>query len=472
MDVLLLAIGLVIGVLAGWLAAVLTRGGPGTAAPVHDDPALVAARHDADVLRMRAEEAAERTRLQAAAAADHAEAAASLAAADATIDGLRGQLADRTAQSRTLEQRHGELTAAERRRLSDEAAERERLATAEGAVMTALAPIRETLQTMAGKVTELETQRAEQYGAIEQQLAQTREANEQVRATAEGLASSLRNNSVRGAWGEAQLRRIVEAAGLTQRVDFDLQTSTTGEDGTRRPDMVVRLPEGRCIAVDAKVPLAKFLEANEIPATATGVEGARREALLKEHVKAVRAHIDALSAKGYWAEFDSPEFVVAFLPSESLLSAALGADPSLLDHSFGKRVALASPVNLWAVLKTVAHTWNQQRLTDEAQTLFTLSNTLYERLGLLAARAEKLRGSIEGTVRSYNAFVGTLESRVLVTARQINRMDESKIIGEVRPIDATARPLTQAELLADEPSLEIALDAAPPRPVLEAAGTR
>jgi DNA recombination protein RmuC len=164
-------------------------------------------------------------------------------------------------------------------------------------------------------------------------------------------------------------------------------------------------------------------------------------------VKAVRAHIDALGAKGYWTDLDSPEFVVAFLPSESLLSAALATDPSLMDYSFGKKVLLASPVNLWAVLKTVSYTWNQQRLTDDAHRLFDLSETLYARLRTLAERAEGLRGAIESTVKRYNEFASTLETRVLVTARQINRLDESKILGEPGFVDQTPRPLTAPELL-------------------------
>jgi DNA recombination protein RmuC len=219
----------------------------------------------------------------------------------------------------------------------------------------------------------------------------------------------------------------------------------------RRPDLVVRLPEGKCIAVDAKVPLAAFIQANEIPAGATGAEAARRDALLQDHVKAVRAHIDALSAKGYWTDLDSPEFVVAFLPSEALLSAALAADPALLDYSFSKRVALASPVNLWAVLKTVAYTWNQQRLTDDAHRLFKLSETLYSRFGTLADRAEALRTSLERTVRAYNEFAGTLENRVLVTARQLQGLDEGRILGEAKPVETTPRMLTAPELAVPEP---------------------
>ena len=419
MEALLALAGLLVGVLVGVLLGAVLAGRRRAV----EDPA-VAGRHEADLLRTRAE--GERVA---------GDLRAELAAYEATIDGLQRELG--AAERRAKEERLAR---------SAEAEERRRREQEEGRVLAALAPVQETLRTVQGKVDELEQQRAAQYGALEQQLLATRASSDQVRNTAESLAAALRHNSMRGAWGETQLRRLVESAGLTNRVDFDLQVSTTTADGTRRPDLVVRLPEGKCIAVDAKVPLAAFIEANEIPPTAVGAEAARRESLMRDHVKAVRSHIDALAAKGYWTDFHSPEFVVAFLPSESLLSAALAADPSLLDYSFSKRVALASPVNLWAVLKTVAYTWTQQALTEDAHRLFTLSRTLYERLSLLAQRAEKLRGALERTVTTYNEFAATLESRVLVTGRQINRMDESRILGEAAPIDTVPRPFTAPEL--------------------------
>jgi DNA recombination protein RmuC len=424
MDALLPLAALVVGVVLGALLASVLAGRRRTG----EDPAVLAGRHEAALLRVRAEGDAVAADLRT-----------ELAAYEATIDGLQRELA--AAERRAKEDRIARSTEAEQRRLREQE---------ESRVLAALSPVQETLRTVQGKVTELEQQRAAQYATIEQQLLATRASSDQVRSTAESLAAALRHNSMRGAWGETQLRRLVESAGLTNRVDFDLQVSTTTEDGTRRPDLVVRLPEGKSIAVDAKVPLAAFIEANEIPETAVGAEAARRAALMKEHVKAVRSHIDALASKGYWTDFHSPEFVVAFLPSESLLSAALGADPSLLDYSFSKRVALASPVNLWAVLKTVAYTWTQQELTEDAHRLFTLSRTLYDRLSLLAQRAEKLRGALERTVTTYNEFAATLESRVLVTGRQINRMDESKILGEAEPLDAVPRPFTAPELTTRE----------------------
>ena len=251
-------------------------------------------------------------------------------------------------------------------------------------------------------------------------------------------------------WGETQLRRVVEAAGLTRYVDFDTQTSITSDAGAGRPDMVIRLPGDKAIAVDAKVPLDAYLEASAIPLTALGAEGARRKALLDKHVKAVRAHVDALAKKTYWAGLSSsPEFVVCFVPSESLLAAALEEDPSLLDYAFGKRVALASPVNLWAVLKTVAYTWTQQDVSQEARALFELGNELYERLGKLAGHADDLRRAIERTVDSYNRFAGSLESRVLVTARRFPGIDQTKLdaLGAPALVEKAPRRLTAPELL-------------------------
>jgi DNA recombination protein RmuC len=202
--------------------------------------------------------------------------------------------------------------------------------------------------------------------------------------------------------------------------------------------------------VDAKVPLDAYLQASAIAVTATGEEGARRATLLSKHTKAVRAHVDSLARKTYWAGLaSSPEFVICFLPSESLLSAALEEDPTLLEYAFTRRVALASPVNLWAVLKTVAFTWTQHDVSDEARTLFTLGTELYERVGVLASHAGDLRRALERTVDSYNKFAGSLESRVLVTARKFPGIDETKLDAVAAPptIESAPRRWTAPELI-------------------------
>lgn len=366
-----------------------------------------------------------------------------LAAADATVIA-------KDAQIFSLEQRNRELGDESRRR-ADEEAERAR---EEHKVLEALAPVKETLRTMQTKVSELEQQRSLQYGALEQQLKESRQFGEELRATTQSLASALSSNSVRGTWGEAQLRRLVEVAGLTAHVDFDTQQTMTTDTGVIRPDMIINLPGGKTIVIDAKVPFNSYLEASQIPITATGEQAARRDTLLKAHVKAVRAHVDALSSKNYWTGFDfSPEFVLAFIPSESLLASALEADPTLLDYAFSKRVALASPVNLWAVLKTVAYTWQQQVVTDEAKKLFDLGNELYSRLATMTKHSEDLRKAIESTVKHYNGFVGALETRVLATARKFPGIDPTKIIAESAEIHEAPRPITAAELVDPELAL-------------------
>lgn len=380
--------------------------------------------------------------LRASEQAVQGELARELASAQATAAALREQLV-------SLREHSAEL--AERQRAEQTAqTERER---AEGKVLQMLTPVQESLRTMQSKVTELERERSVQFGSIAEQLKQAQLSDEQLRAATEQLASALRSNSTRGVWGETQLRRIVESAGLTQYVDFDTQHSVSTDAGAGRPDMVVRLPGNKSIAIDAKVPLEHYIEASQIPLSAIGEEGSRRSMLIDRHVKAVRGHVDALAKKTYWAGLDSsPEFVIAFIPSESLLSSALEADSALLEYAFSKRVALASPVNLWAVLKTVAFTWQQQSVSDEAKKLFDLGNLLYQRLGTLAGHADGMRKAIERTIDSYNKFANSLETRVLVTARQFPGIDETKLDLTATPsaIHTAPQKLTAPELTADE----------------------
>lgn len=308
-------------------------------------------------------------------------------------------------------------------------------------VLTALAPVRESLTTMQEKVTSLEKERHAQFGSLAEQLRRAQESDEQLRATTESLAGALRSSATRGVWGETQLRRVVEAAGLTRHVDFDLQATVSSDRGQGRPDMVVRMPGGVSIAVDAKVPLDAYLEAS-------AADESQRRPLMQKHVRAVRAHIDALAKKGYWAGLEAgPEFVICFLPTESLLAAAIDEDPTLLDHAFSKRVALASPVNLWAVLKTVSYAWAQQEVSAEAQHLLALGTQLHDRLGVLAGHADDLRRAIERTVDSYNRFAGSLESRVLVTARRFPGIDPSAVVAEPEAVTSAPRRFTAAELL-------------------------
>jgi DNA recombination protein RmuC len=433
-----LLIGLLIGIaLGGVIGVLVARSRKASVEGI--DPAVLEARHQVALSEVRALEQAAKSELSA-----------ELASVQATATALKEQVSG-------LQDQHREML--ERQRAEQVSlAERDR---AESKVLQALSPVQESLRTMQNKVTELETQRSQQHGELSQQLKSATESEERLRSTAEALASALKSNSTRGVWGETQLRNVVQAAGLIERVDFTLQSSITSDAGAGRPDMVVHLPGGKNIAVDAKVPFNSYLEASQIPATATGEEGAKREQLLKQHVKALRSHIDALSTKAYYAGLDaSPELVIAFIPSESLVSSALEADPSIMDYAFGKRVALASPVTLWSVLKTVAFSWQQDVLTEDAKVLFDLSRELYGRLSKLSEHVEKLGRSIERSVKDYNSFVGSLERQVLPSARKLNALDESKVLGPLTGIEEAPRELTAFELTVvaddDEATREIA----------------
>lgn len=423
-----LLLGLVVGAVGAGLGVAKLLRGRASTEPVADDPAVTAARHANELLEVRAAEAAVQAGLRA-----------ELASADTRVDSLQEQLRSLQEQLRETADRH--RAEAEARAVSERA---------ESKVLQALAPVRESLDEMQRKVGDLETQRHQQHGQLAQQLRSAAESEERLRSTAEALASALRSNSTRGVWGETQLRSVVEAAGLLERVDFDVQSSIHSETGAGRPDMIVHLPGGKSIALDAKVPFTAYLEASQIPATATGAEAAQRAALLKQHVKAVRDHVTALGNKAYWTGLESsPELVIAFIPSESLVSSALEADPSIMEFAFGKRVALASPVTLWSVLKTVAFSWQQDVLTQEAKQLFDLSRTLYSRLSTTAGHIEKLGRSLERTVKDYNGFVGSLERQVFPAARKLNALDESKVIGALAGIDESPRELTAFELVGE-----------------------
>jgi DNA recombination protein RmuC len=428
---LTLLLGIALGAVLGTLCTVIVlqrRAARAGAATPTVDPAVLEARHQVDLAELRSAEAAVSAILRE-----------ELASVQATTDALREQLADAQRRAREFDERHRE-----------EAAARTEREQRESKVLQALAPVRESLHDMQLKVSELEAQRSLQHGELSQQLRSATESEERLRSTAESLASALRANNTRGVWGETQLRSVVEAAGLIERVDFDVQSSISSDAGAGRPDMVVHLPGGKNIAVDAKVPFTAFLEASQIPATATGAEGARRTALLAAHVKAVREHITTLGSKAYWQGLEaSPEIVIAFIPSESLVSSALEADPSIMEFAFSKRVALASPVTLWSVLKTVAFTWQQDVLTHDAKLLFDLSRELYARLAVTATHIEKLGRSIERTVKDYNGFVGSMERQVLPTARKLNALDESKVLAPLAGVEESPRELVAWEFVTE-----------------------
>ena len=396
---------------------------------------------------------------------ENAELSARNAAAQAQIEGVNQQLAfaksqlaqaQQAEQIRIQQERERAAAEAERKRQADaqaaeaKRAEQEARLKEQSKVLEALAPVAKNLDTLQNKVTQIEEGRKREMGALGAQLKGLNDQQARLDKETSSLSAALRNNKVRGAWGEAQLRNIVESAGLLEHVDFDTQVVVTDADGrTQRPDMIIHMPGGKTIPIDAKAPYADYQKACEIPDTATPEELTRKSELLHAHAKAVREHVKTLGDKAYWNAFDdAPDFVIAFIPNESLLQAALETDPTLMDDAFARKVALTSPITLWAVLKSVAYAWQQQSLTDDAKMLFDLSRELYERFAVLGDRATKLGSAITKTVGAYNAFASSLESRVLVTARKLQRVDQSRIIEPVNmiaPEKADIRELTAPE---------------------------
>lgn len=364
---------------------------------------------------------------------------------------LKSQLAQAQSAEQTRIEREREKAAAEAERRQTES---ERQLREQSKVLSALAPVQKNLDALQEKVSQIEEGRKREMGALGEQLKGLGEQQARLDRETSSLSAALRNNKVRGAWGEAQLRNIVESAGLLEHVDFDTQVVVADADGhTQRPDMVIHMPGGKTIPIDAKAPYADYQRACEIPDTASQEELARKADLLRAHAKAVREHVKALGDKAYWNAFsDAPDFVIAFIPNESLLQAALETDPTLMDDAFARKVALTSPITLWAVLKSVAYAWQQQSLTDDAKMLFDLSRELYERFAVLGERATKLGTAITRTVGAYNAFASSLESRVLVTARKLQRVDQGKVIESVEIIPsekADIRELTAPETVDD-----------------------
>jgi DNA recombination protein RmuC len=296
----------------------------------------------------------------------------------------------------------------------------EATAQSQEAVARAVAPLHETLRRYEQRVAELEHERVDAYAELREQVRAMGAVSGELRTETKQLVAALRAPQVRGRWGEHQLRRIVEAAGLLEHCDFAEQvTATTDEQGVR-PDLVVRMHGGRTVVVDAKAPFEAYLAAME----ARDERG--RDAALDQHAQHLRRHVDQLSAKAYWTAFDStPDFVVLFVPADPFLDAALQRDPGLMEHAFRRNVVLATPATLIAMLRTVAYSWRQEALARNAVAVHGLARELYGRLATLGDHVGKLGGSLQGAVTAYNRAVGSLESRVLVSARKLAEMGVS-----------------------------------------------
>ncbi len=325
----------------------------------------------------------------------------------------------------------------------------------ENKILVQLAPVKQQLEQMQTVVAQLEKERSTQFASISEQLRNAVETDENLRKQTQTLAQALSSNSLRGVWGEAQLRKLVELAGLIKHADFSEQATISTEGGSGRADMVINLPGGKSLAIDSKVPFNSYQEASAISELATGEELDRRRRLLEEHVKAMRKHIDDLGTKAYWTGLEaSPDFVVCFVPSESLLSAALEQDPGILEYAFKKNVALASPVSLFSVLKTINYIWRQNADESQIRSMIKLGKELYDRVGKVAQVADKLGRSLNTTVKDYNTFISSLETRMLVTARKLNDLDENELgleeLATPKVIEESASSITAKELESNQ----------------------
>jgi len=357
---------------------------------------------------------------------------------------LAGEALDQSSR-RFLEMATGRLEAANARAAGE-------LDTRRTAMEHMVQPLRETLARVEMQLRESDEARIRSAAALAEQVMVARQSSDELRAQTQALVTALRRPEARGRWGEMQLRRVAEMAGMNARCDFDEQVSVTTDDGLVRPDMVIRLAGGKNIVVDSKVSLAAYLEAAE------ATDDAVREKRLDAHARHLREHVDRLAAKAYWAALSpAPEFVVLFIPGEAFLAPALEHDPALLEHAITHKVHIATPTTLITMLRTAQYAWQQEALSENARAVFDLGRELYDRIAGMGKHVDGLGKALTNAVSSYNKTIGSLEGRVLVSARKLSQLGVVEAeLGTPTPIEETVRALSAADLIPDSDAEHVA----------------
>ena len=350
---------------------------------------------------------------------------------------LAGEALDQSSR-RFIEMAAGRLEAANVRAAGE-------LDTRKAAMEHMVQPLRETLARVEMQLRESDEARIRSAAALAEQVMVARQSSDELRAQTQALVTALRRPEARGRWGEMQLRRVAEMAGMNARCDFDEQVSVMTDDGLVRPDMVIRLAGGKNIVVDSKVSLAAYLEAAET------TDDSVREKRLDAHARHLREHVDRLAAKTYWTALSpAPEFVVLFIPGEAFLAPALEHDPALLEYAITHRVHIATPTTLITMLRTAQYAWQQEALSENARAVFDLGRELYDRIAGLGKHVDGLGKALTNAVSSYNKTIGSLEGRVLVSARKLSQLGVVEAeLNAPTPVQETVRALSAADLIPE-----------------------